>query len=69
MDKLLVNMWERPVGEKGSVNKLFVLYVLETLSEDVINKEDAVAGLRLDVLGKLLLRGPGFLVLRLLDLR
>jgi exportin-5 len=51
MDQLLVNMWERPVSEKGSVNKLFVLYVLETLSEDVINKEDAVAGLRLDVLG------------------
>jgi exportin-5 len=42
MDQLLVNMWERPVSEKGSVNKLFVLYVLETLSEDVINKEDAV---------------------------
>ena len=51
MDQLLVNMWEKPVSEKGSVNKLFVLYVLETLSEDVINKEDSVAGLRLDVLG------------------
>lgn len=51
MDQTLVNMWERPVSEKGSVNKLFVLYVLETLSEDIINKEDAVAGLRLDVLG------------------
>ena len=51
MDQLLVNMWERPVSEKGSVNKLFVLYVLETLSDEVINKEDAVAGLRLDALG------------------
>ena len=47
MDHLLVNMWER----QGTVNQLFVLYVLETLSEDVINKEDAMAGLRLDVLG------------------
>lgn len=51
MDSLLVNLWERPLGEKGGVGRLFVLYVLETLSEDVINKEDAVAGLRLDVLG------------------
>jgi exportin-5 len=64
MDQLLVNMWERPVSEKGTVNKLFVLYVLETLSEDVINKEDAVAGLRLDVLGDALnqiMAPPGLL--------
>lgn len=51
MDGLLVNLWERPMSEKGMANKVFVLYVLETLSEDIINSEDAVAGLRLEVLG------------------
>lgn len=51
MDDLLVNLWEKPIAEKGAANKLLVMSVLETLSEDVINGEDAVAGLRLDVLG------------------
>lgn len=51
MDAQLVSLWEKPMSEKGTANKVFVLYVLETLSEDIINNEDAVAGLRLDVLG------------------
>ena len=54
MDRLLVVMWEKPISEKGTANKLLVLYILETLSEDVMNNEDAVAGLRLDVLGNAL---------------
>jgi exportin-5 len=51
MDKQLLTLWEKAMEEKGVVNKVFVLYVLETLSDEVINGEDAVAGLRLDVLG------------------
>ncbi|KAK4612218.1 hypothetical protein CLAFUW4_12728 [Fulvia fulva] len=51
MDALLVNLWDKPIEEKGTVNKILVLSILETLSEDIINNEDAVAGLRLDVLG------------------
>ena len=51
MDGLLLSLWEKDVGEKGMVEKVFVLGVLEQLSEDVVNSEDAVAGLRLDVLG------------------
>ncbi len=51
MDALLVTLWDKPISEKGAANKLLVLTVLETLSEDIINGEDAVAGLRLDVLG------------------
>ncbi|KAK5172953.1 karyopherin [Saxophila tyrrhenica] len=51
MDALLVTLWDKPISEKGAANKLLVLSVLETLSEDIINGEDAVAGLRLDVLG------------------
>ena len=54
MDSLLVTLWEKSMGEKGTANKILVLYVLETLSEDIINSEDAVAGLRLDVLGNAL---------------
>lgn len=52
MDTLLVNLWEKPMDEqKGVVNKILVLGILEALSEDIINSEDAVAGLRGDVLG------------------
>ncbi|KAK4549064.1 hypothetical protein LTR36_007520 [Oleoguttula mirabilis] len=51
MDAQLVSLWEKPMSEKGTANKVFVLYVLETLSEDIINNEDAVAGLRMEVLG------------------
>jgi exportin-5 len=49
MDQMLLNLWES--DGKGASNKLLVLGILEALSEDIINHEDAVAGLRLDVLG------------------
>jgi len=52
MDELLVKMWARPMhGEKGTVDKVFVLGVLEALSEDVMNGEDGMAELRGEVLG------------------
>ncbi|EMD00164.1 hypothetical protein BAUCODRAFT_367095 [Baudoinia panamericana UAMH 10762] len=51
MDQQLVNLWQTSVGVKGTVNFVFVLYVLETLSEDIINNEDPAAGLRMEVLG------------------
>ncbi|KAK6401175.1 karyopherin [Elasticomyces elasticus] len=51
MDVSLVGLWDKPLSEKGVVNKIFVLYVLELLSEDIVNNEDAVAGLRLETLG------------------
>ncbi|CAK3972011.1 related to nuclear transport receptor CRM1 MSN5 (importin beta superfamily) [Lecanosticta acicola] len=51
MDTLLVNLWDKPMDQKGVVNNLLVLGILEALSEDIINNEDAVAGLRMDVLG------------------
>ncbi|KAK0857167.1 karyopherin [Friedmanniomyces endolithicus] len=51
MDELLLELWEKPMSETGVVNKVFVLYVLEMLSEDIVNNEDAVAGLRLETLG------------------
>ena len=51
MDASLLSLWEKPLNEKGTVNKVFVLYVLELLSEDIVNSEDAVAGLRLETLG------------------
>jgi exportin-5 len=51
MDALLVDLWEQ---DNGTVNKVFVLGVLEALSEDIMHNEDAVAGLRLDVLGNAL---------------
>jgi exportin-5 len=54
MDKLLVTLWEKSVEEKGFANKIFVLYVLEMLSDDICNREDASAGLRLEVLGSAL---------------
>jgi exportin-5 len=49
MDELLVRLWELP----GSiVHKEFVLFVLETLSEEVFNGEDTVAILREGALSK-----------------
>lgn len=51
MDNLLVNLWETSSDGTGAANKLLVLYILEVLSEDICNSEDATAGLRLDVLG------------------
>lgn len=52
MDELLVTMWTRPMSENnGTVDKVFVLGVLEALSEDVMNGEDGVAEMRGEVLG------------------
>ncbi|THV49418.1 hypothetical protein BGAL_0196g00160 [Botrytis galanthina] len=49
MDKLLVGLWELP----GTVvYKEFVLFVLETLSDEVFNGEDAVTVLREGALSK-----------------
>jgi exportin-5 len=49
MDELLVQLWELP----GSiVHKEFVLFVLETLSDEVFNGEDTVAILREGALSK-----------------
>jgi exportin-5 len=47
MDELLVRLWDGPV-----VHKEFVLFVLETLSEEVFNGEDTTAALREGVLSK-----------------
>ena len=49
MDELLVQLWKLP----GSVvHKEFVLFVLETLSDEVFNGEDTVAALREGALSK-----------------
>lgn len=50
MDYLLVNLWEKPWHEKGAAGKILCMYILEMLSEDIINLEDATAGLRMEVL-------------------
>jgi exportin-5 len=49
MDELLVRLWERP---GSSVHKEFVLFVLETLSDEIFNGEDTVAALREGALSK-----------------
>jgi len=49
MDELLVRLWELP---GPVVHKEFVLFVLETLSDEVFNGEDAVAVLREGALSK-----------------
>lgn len=51
MDVLLVNLWDTTTSQKSMANKTLVLYILEMLNEDIVNREDPVAGLRLDVLG------------------
>lgn len=47
MDDMLVRLWEGPL-----VQKEFVLFVLETLSEDIFNGEDTTAALREGALSK-----------------
>ena len=47
MDAQLLNLWLGSLAKKA-----FVLYVLETLSEEVFNQEDPTAGLRAHDLGK-----------------
>ena len=47
MDEELRDLWDSSLEKK-----IFVLYVLETLSEEVFNEDDATAGLRGHDLGK-----------------
>ena len=47
MDAQLLDLWLGPLEKKS-----FVVYVLETLSEEVFNQEDPTAGLRAHDLGK-----------------
>lgn len=54
MDEMLVALWESVDRSKQSVYRQFVLYILEILSDDICNREDAVAGLRQEVLGQAL---------------
>lgn len=54
MDQQMVTLWDKPASEKGMAIKTLVLYILETLSEDVMQNEDSAAGLRLEVLGSAL---------------
>lgn len=49
MDELLVRLWEIP---DTMVHKEFVLFVLETLSDEIFNGEDTVALLREGALSK-----------------
>lgn len=49
MDELLVRLWEL---HGSTVHKEFVLFVLETLSDEVFNTEDTAAALREGVLSK-----------------
>lgn len=49
MDEMLVQLWELP---GLTVHKEFVLFVLETLSDEVFNGEDTIAILREGVLSK-----------------
>mgnify|MGYP002621965343 CR=1 FL=1 len=48
MDAMLVHLWQLP----GFVHKLFVLKVLESLSEDIFNSDDVVVALREGALSK-----------------
>ncbi|QIX00286.1 hypothetical protein AMS68_005803 [Peltaster fructicola] len=54
MDMQLCNIWEDNASNKQPANRILVLYILEMLAEDICNREDATAGLRLDVLGSAL---------------
>lgn len=47
MDRLLVSLWSTSLHHQA-----VVLYILETLSEEVFNREDATAGLRGSDLGR-----------------
>lgn len=49
MDELLFQIWDQP---GAGVYKEFVLFVLETLSDDIFNSDDTVAILREGVLSK-----------------
>lgn len=54
MDHLLVNLWDEVDQEKAMIYRVFVLHVLETLSDDICVREDPVAMLRQEKLGQAL---------------
>ncbi|KAJ4291519.1 karyopherin [Collariella sp. IMI 366227] len=49
MDRLLVQLWQMP---NSPVHKMFVLQILETLSDEVFNGDDVVVALREGALSK-----------------
>ncbi|GAB7337475.1 hypothetical protein MBLNU457_g2807t3 [Dothideomycetes sp. NU457] len=52
MDENLVRLWETPDTDRVMVNRVLVLYILETLSEDICVREETIAMLRQEELGQ-----------------
>ncbi|KAL7270468.1 karyopherin [Rhizina undulata] len=52
MDELLVKLWDNSQREGNFAQRDLVLSILETLGDDVFNREDSVAGLRNSSLSK-----------------
>ncbi|KAI5814832.1 armadillo-type protein [Pyronema omphalodes] len=52
MDELLVRLWENAARQPNAAQRDLVLFVLETLVDDVFNREDSVAGMRNTPLSK-----------------
>ncbi|KAI5806365.1 armadillo-type protein [Geopyxis carbonaria] len=52
MDELLVRLWENAARVPNPAQRDLVLFILETLVDDVFNREDSVAGLRNTPLSK-----------------
>ena len=52
MDELLVKLWENAAIQPNAAQWDLVLFILETLVDDVFNREDSVAGLRNTPLSK-----------------
>lgn len=52
MDELLVKLWENASREPNPAQRDLVLFILETLVDDVFNREDPAAGLRNGILSK-----------------
>jgi len=46
MDELLVRLWDNAARQPNAAQRDLVLFILETLVDDVFNREDSVAGLR-----------------------
>lgn len=52
MDELLVKLWENAAIQPNAAQRDLVLFILETLVDDVYHREDSVAGLRNTQLSK-----------------
>lgn len=52
MDELLVRLWENAAVQPNAAQRDLVLFILETLVDDIFNREDSVAGLRNTPLSK-----------------